>query len=136
MKIVLSVKNQGPVPTFKNNKRVAINQHNGKSFIMTDQKTKDWMKECIRSFELQLFCATRIGGGATLTAPLPHSSIASLLPLDDSWTWCPEINIRAELCEKGCEGATITIERIYDTGERKESSEGDQRPAQAGSDAR
>lgn len=112
MKIVLSVKNQGPVPTFKNNKRIALNRKTGQQFLMTDEKTKQWMTQCIRSFELQLFCATRIGDAEMPMVQHQPSSIASSLPLDDSWVWCPEINIRAELCEKGNEGATVTIERI------------------------
>lgn len=117
MKIVLSVKNQGPVPTFKNKKRIALNQKSGKSFLITESKTKKWMTKCIHNFESQLFCITQIGGGGTPTVPLQRSLIASSLPLDDSWTWIPQLIVSAELVEKGLEGATITIERIpHDTG--------------------
>jgi hypothetical protein len=106
MKIVLSVKQQGPVPSFKNNKRVV-----GKK-VFTDKKTKRWMEDCIQNLGSQLFCITQIGSGETPTAPIPHSSIASSLPLDDSWEWIPEQHLYAQLVKPGEEGATIIIEKI------------------------
>jgi hypothetical protein len=67
MKIVLSVKNQGHVPSFKNCKRVVQNR------LITRPDVKKWMDQCIQSFESQLFCATQIGAGETPTAPSPPS---------------------------------------------------------------
>jgi len=106
MKIVLDVKNQGHVPSFKNKKRIMRNH------LVTEPKTKRWMQGCIDSFESQLFIASRITGGETLTVPPPRSLIVSSLPLDDSRQWIPAIHIYCLPCKKGEEGATIIIEEI------------------------
>lgn len=106
MKIALEIKNQGPVPSFKNAKRIFGSK------LVTRKDVKKWMAQCTQSFESQLFCATVIGEGATLTAQLQRSSIASSLPHDDSWDWIPQLEVRAVLCNKGEEGATVTIEKL------------------------
>ena len=106
MKIVLAVKNQDHVPSFKNCKRVVQNR------LITRPDVKRWMDQCIRSFESQLFCATRITGGVTPTAPSPHYLIASSLPLDDSRQWMPEQHLYCEEVKPGEEGATIIIEKL------------------------
>jgi len=106
MKIVLEVRNQGHVPSFKNKKRIMRNH------LVTEPKTKRWMQRCTKCFESQLFCATQITGGETLTAPPPRSLIVSSLPLDDSRQWIPAIQIYSHPCSEGGEGATIIIEEI------------------------
>lgn len=107
MKIVLSVKQQGHVPSFKNKKRVT------KKFgLITHPKIKRWMEQCIQSFESQLFIESRTIAGVILTGPPPLSLIASSLPLDDSRQWIPELHIYCEEVKPGEEGATIIIEKI------------------------
>lgn len=112
MKIVLSVKQLGHVPAFKTQKSAAINRETGHPMVVSSGKTKRWMAACIQSLESQLFCITQIGNGETPTAPSPHSSIASSLPLDDSWAWIPEQHLYAQLVKPGEEGATIIIEKL------------------------
>lgn len=107
MKIELAVRQRGHVPSFKNKKRVT--RHGG---LITDPKTKRWMDQVIQDFESQLFCATRISGGATLTGPRPHFLIVSSLPLDDSRQWISELLICDADVAPGEEGAVVTIEQI------------------------
>jgi hypothetical protein len=106
MKIVLEVKHQGHVPSFKNCKRVVRNH------LITRPDVKKWMERCIQSFESQLFCDTVINADETLMAPSLPSWIASSLPLDDSRQWMPEQHIYCEEVKKGEEGATIIIEQL------------------------
>ena len=112
MKIVLVVRNQGHVPSFKTQKSAAINRKTGQPMIVSGGKIKRWMEQCIQSFESQLFCKSQMGGIETLTAPIPRSSIASLLPADDSWKHIPEQHIYAQQVKQGEEGATIIIEKL------------------------
>jgi hypothetical protein len=72
-----------------------------------------WMKLAILSIESQLRSALGITDAKIRTAASARSWIASLLPLDDSWRWCPEITVTSRLCRDGEEeGATITITRL------------------------
>tara|TARA_R110000868_G_scaffold148404_3_gene370345 strand:- start:195 stop:533 length:339 start_codon:yes stop_codon:yes gene_type:complete len=112
MKITLNVKNLGHVPSFKNNKRAILDRNTGKMRTLTDPKTKKWMNDCIHGFGLQLNLLFQINAAETATEQLVLSSIASLLPLDDSRHWIPELHIYCEDVDKGIEGATITIEEI------------------------
>lgn len=111
MKIVLAVKNQGPVPALKNSKRSA-QRKDGTMALFTQKKVKQWMTSCIASFESQLFCLTRIGDAETLTEPQARSLTASSLPHDDSWGWIPELHVYAKLVKPGEEGAHIIIEKL------------------------
>lgn len=104
MKIVLVVKNRGHTPSFKNHKRVCRNR------LITRPVVKKWMDQVIQDFESQLFCATQIGEGGTLTAAPPRSLIVSSLPLDDSRQWIAELRITDQDVPVGEEGAVITIE--------------------------
>lgn len=112
MKVVLAVRHQGPVPAFKNKKRAIMDLRSGRLRTLTEPKAKRWMEECIRSFELQFFSDIVINEGAILTAPYPHSLIASLLPQDDSRQWIPSLRVDVEEVPRGQEGAQIIIERI------------------------
>lgn len=107
MKISLAVRQQGHVPSFKNKKRSSRKGH-----IYTEPKTKKWMDQCIHNFVSQLFIASRITEGGTLTVPPPRSLIASSLPLDDSRQWIPELHSLCEIVPKGEEGAIILIEKL------------------------
>ena len=110
-RIVLEIQGMGHVPAFKNKKR-AIHTKSGKMRTLTDPETKKWMVRCETSLEFQLCSAFRIGEDETLTGPQARSLIASALPEDDCWSCVPELNLKAEKCNLGEEGATIIIERI------------------------
>ncbi len=110
MKIVLAVKHQGHVPSFKNCKRaVRKGKH---ATIITEPETKKWMERCIQGFESQLFCGSATTADGMPTAQHRHSSIVSSLPLDDSRQWIPELHVVCEEVCKGDEGAVIIIEEI------------------------
>jgi hypothetical protein len=80
---------------------------------LTLPQHKKWMELAIRSIEFQLRSALGITDARIQTVASPRSWIASRVLLDDSWTWCREINITSRICADGeQEGATITIQRI------------------------
>lgn len=79
---------------------------------LTKPEHAKWMDLAIRNIECQLRSAFQITDERIRTAASPRSWIASLMPLDDSWAWVPELNVRSELCAPGDEGATITITRL------------------------
>lgn len=112
MKILLAVRNQGHVPSFKNAKRVMFNRQTQKPFLGTRKDVKEWMERCIQSFESQLFLATQTGGPGILTGQHQRSLIASSLPLDDSREWIAELVVISKDAPKGSEGATVIIEQI------------------------
>lgn len=86
----------------------------GRPSLITKPEYRKWMDRAIRSFEFQLRSALATRETGTSTGPLPLSSIALWLPLDDSRKWIPEISVSTLLCSKGDEGADIVIERIDD----------------------
>lgn len=106
MKIELAIRNQGHVPSFKNNKMIARGR-----LITAPQKQK-WMNRCIQSFESQLFCGSATIEGGMLTGQQLQSLIALFMPQDDSRQWIPELHILSEDVDKGSEGAIVIIEPI------------------------
>lgn len=113
-RIALAVRHQGHIPSFKNNKRAVMikTAHSERFGVVTKNSTRKWMKNCIRSFELQLFSSTVTTAQGMLTAHSRHSLIASSVPADDSRQWIPEIHVRCIEVPEGEEGAEIIIERI------------------------
>jgi hypothetical protein len=80
---------------------------------MTLPEHKTWMTLATQRIECQLRSILQITDEKIRMAARPRSWIASLLPLDDSWTWVPELKIQSRLCGPGEEeGATITITRL------------------------
>jgi len=75
---------------------------------------RKWMDRATLVIESRLRSIFQITDAKISTVAQPRSWIASLMPLDDSWRWCPEIEIKADprLCEPGREGATIKIIRL------------------------
>lgn len=72
-----------------------------------------WMALATLSIESQLRSALGITDAKIRTVASPRSWIASLLPLDDSWAWVPELPVISRLCRPGeKEGAEIRIERL------------------------
>lgn len=112
--LVLEIR--GDIPSFKNQKMILTKLPNGRPLrrplLITKPEFQKRMREIEDSFVLQLLSAFRTSDGKTLTGRLLRSAIALSVPADDCWTWLPEIRIRAELCAKGQEGATITLERL------------------------
>lgn len=104
--IILELRGSGHVPSFKNNKMIARGR------IITNPKRQKWMETCIRSIVSQLRSLCRTIVGETMTEQHQRSWTASSLPEDDCWQWIPELHIIATKCEKGQEGAIITIERL------------------------
>lgn len=82
------------------------------STLLTLPQHQKWMDQAILSIESQLRSALRLTDEKIRTVASPRSWIASYVPLDDSWTWVPEIVLKSEKCDEGQEGATIVIERI------------------------
>lgn len=104
--VVLKVSGIGHVPNKKNSKMIT------RGNLITKPEYQKWVKRCIQCFESQLLSGTAITEGETLTAHLPHSLIASLLPHDDSHQWIVEEHVYAHRCNRGEEGATVTIEEV------------------------
>lgn len=100
------IKRCGRIVGHKNRKKVA-----GKRLI-TDPRVKAHMEAIIRNFESELLSFIPTGAGSTWTDQQTHSLIASVAPSDDSWTVIQELLLSGKMCEKGCEGAEIIIERI------------------------
>jgi hypothetical protein len=105
------------VPSFKTNKTAFAwrDPKTGKLMArpLTQPHHKKWMELAIRSIELSLRSAFGITDEKIQTVASPRSWIATKMPLDDSWTWCPEILVRSRLCGPNEEeGATIEITRI------------------------
>jgi hypothetical protein len=107
MSIRIEIKNLGPIPSFKNRKRVA-----GKR-IVTDPEVQHWMELCTQSIMLQLNSEylRQVKGKMRITKPLPVW-IAENMPLDDSISWIPNLTITTTVVPEGQEGATITYTKI------------------------
>lgn len=79
---------------------------------LTLPEHKRMMELITLSIESQLRSALNLTTERIQMVACPRSLIASLMPLDDAWTWLREISVRSDLCGPGEEGATITIQRI------------------------
>lgn len=80
---------------------------------LTLPEHKKWMSLAIHSIESQLRSCLKITEEKIQTGASPRSWIASQVPLDDSWTWFPEQEVKSRLCQNGEKpGAVITIQRI------------------------
>lgn len=112
----LTLEVKGIVPSFKNNKILITKSPKGKlldrPLLITKPEYQKRMEQITESFRLQLLSAFRTESGETLTGCLLRSAIACAMPADDAWTHIPQIQIKAELCEEGQEGATVEITRL------------------------
>lgn len=107
-KIVLEIRGCAEITSFKNSKMITRGR------LITDPKKQEKMDQYIRAIELALYCAYRTNESETSTAQQFRCWILSNVPLDDSWQWIPEINIKGIEVPPGHEGADIIIERLPD----------------------
>lgn len=80
--------------------------------LITKPETQKWMQQCETAFELQLRSLYQTTVDAMLTAHKLRFWIQSVMFLDDSVKWIPEINMAVKFVPKGQEGAEIIIERL------------------------
>lgn len=107
----LQVSNMGHIPAFKNAKRSILDKRTGRQRTLTRKDVAQWMCQCTAHFVSQLASDIPTSDGETLTVEQLQSLIA-LLPHDDCWSNIPVLLLTGEKCEKGQEGATITIQEI------------------------
>ena len=112
--LVLTI--SGNIPSFKNHKVIVARTPQGKPletpFLITRKDIAEKAERIVDDLCLQLLSAFQTSDGKTLTGASLRSAIALSMPADDSWRDIPIIQVRGELCEKGQEGATVTITRL------------------------
>lgn len=112
----LTISGLGHVVSFKNQKVLITKGPGGRPLrrplLVTKGSYKKQMVAIVKSFESQLFSKSRTTAVETGTEPLPPSSIALLLPGDDSVSHIPELHVYVERVEVGDEGAEIIIEKL------------------------
>ena len=105
------------IPVFKTGKKAIAwkDKVTGKLMArpITLPQHQKWMELATLSIESSLRSAFGITDAKIQTVASPQSWIATKMPLDDSWTWCPDIQVKSRLCRPGeQEGATIEITRL------------------------
>jgi hypothetical protein len=130
--VIIELRGQGPIPSFKNKKRVLawldkagmkVEFRNGhywvrkdtikiKTGLITLPEHQTWMDNAISRIESKLRSFFRTIGVTIQTAASARSLIASCVPCDDCWTSFREVVVKSELCERGHEGATIRITKL------------------------
>jgi hypothetical protein len=112
----LEIRNLGPVVSFKNSKVLIAKGAGGKPLprplLVTKGEYKKQMEKIVQSFVSQLFLKSQTKDDVTGTALFPPSSIALLMPADDSLNDIPEIHLHTEHVPVGEEGADIIIEKL------------------------
>lgn len=101
--ILLVVSGMGHVPSFKNNKLLTRGR------LITNPRNQAWMEAVADAFASQLLCWFQTTGIEILTEQQALSSIATLVPLDDSLAWIGELSVNWRHVPKGMEGAEIVI---------------------------
>lgn len=114
--IRLSIRSQGPVPSFKNAKRIAGlkkhgNQWIGQPKLITRPDVKQWMRQAISSFVSQWYSGLATDAPGT-TPACSKQSVTASWPLDDGWEDMEIGSIKTILVPKGEEGADIIIEQL------------------------
>jgi len=99
----IEIKNLGPVPSFKNRKRIA-----GKR-VVADPEVQHWMNQARESIALQLHSIWKTSGGGTSMECL-QQFLTACVPHDDCWTIIPEIVLRGEKVKLGGAGCSIKID--------------------------
>jgi hypothetical protein len=109
--IRIFIQGLGPVPSFKNKKRIVLNKATGKPFLATESKTKRWMKQAVESIASQLRSTCQIREGGTTPECLKRFAMQSL-PLDDNWQELEIGHVHTKLCPPGKEGAIVTLQPV------------------------
>jgi hypothetical protein len=109
--IRIFIQGQGPVPSFKNKKRIVTNPKTGRPFLATEYQTKKWMTGVISNIESQLRSLCQIKEGGITPECLRRFAMRSL-PQDDTWRALQIGSVRTKLVPKGLEGAVIVIEKV------------------------
>lgn len=104
--LCLSIRGRGPIPSFKNHKRI-----HGRRLVV-EKKIGRRMDLITLAIEFALFSAFQTVGSETGTGCSLASWTALSAPLDDSLAWIPSASFEVEYVSKGNEGADIYIEKL------------------------
>lgn len=104
--VTLTIEGLGHVPSFKNSKLLTRGR------TITKPEYQAWMERAVRSIVSALRSEFQTRGIEITMGPSALSSIACLLPLDDSRQWIPEHSVTTQCVSPGQEGAVVKIERI------------------------
>lgn len=133
--LTLTIRGLGVIPNFKNTKMIippslkairkaieygnlglvsqAVEDYSKKRpALITSPEMQQKMQRITAALESELRSAIQTNAGEIPTEQQRRSLTAWCVPDDDSWTRMPIIEIKAELCQPGEEGATIEIERL------------------------
>ena len=110
--IAIVIQGLGPVPSYKNHKRIFRNQKTGRPIFATKPEVKQWMERAIASFVSQLYGLFPMIEGETLGECQKRLQTSSLVPLDDSLAWMIPGEQRVQKVKKGEEGCIILIEKL------------------------
>lgn len=116
-KIVLEIRGLGPVPSFKNAKRVAGLRRTGNSSwqgnptLITRPDIKARVKSFTNAIALRLRSLCPTDGSGTIQECWRRFATASL-PRDDCWQDLEIGAVTTELVPEGQEGCRIVIERV------------------------
>lgn len=121
-RLVLEIRGLGPIPSFKTGKRGTwARTAMGKLYArpVTKKEHARWMRNAIQVIELQLLSAMMVWEEQIRMELPPRSLTASpglaatfVNEFDDKWKFVRRLIVESEPCDKGCVGATITIERL------------------------
>ena len=115
--IVIRVEGVGPIPSFKNTKRVAgLSHHGGQTWIgnptlITRPDVKDRKDSITNVIASQLRSMCPTVAGATIQECWKQFVTRSL-PRDDCWEDLEIGSVTTQLVTKGLEGCEIIIERV------------------------
>jgi len=111
-KVTVRLYGHGNVKSFKNQKQIIPARKGRPPLLVTKPERKKQMEGIIRDIVSLLVSASQTIGPVTSTACSRRSSIALLLPEDDSRQWIPRILIESSQAAPGEEGVDVTIERL------------------------
>jgi hypothetical protein len=103
-KVTVRLYGHGNVVSFKNKKRIIPGRNGSPPLLVTKPEAKKQMEAIIRDIVSLLISASQTSASGTSTASSRRSSIALLLPEDDSRQWIPRILIECSEVAPGEEG--------------------------------
>jgi hypothetical protein len=111
-KVTVRLYGHGNIVSFKNKKRIIPGRNGSPPLLVTKPEAKKQMEAIIRDIVSLLISASQTSASGTSTASSRRSSIALLLPGDDSRQWIPRILIECSDVAPGEEGVDVIIERL------------------------